>query len=303
MQFGIHQISRRGPRPENQDRVAYAYSKKALLAVLADGMGGHLHGEIAARVAVQVMMEPFQRLALPTLRDPARFLRDHIRLAHDGIVRQALQQDLAESPCTTLVAALVQDGVLYCAHAGDSRLYHFRDGRPLFCTEDHSRVQLLFRQGEIGREQMRTHPQRHVIYNCLGGTCLPHVELAPPRRLEAGDVVLLCSDGVWSQLDGDEMAHILRQGPLALSAAALLDLAEARAGAAGDNMSAVAFRWNSSDNGGISTAAMPLNQNAAVHGRAGEAARVSSPSAEERSLDAIEYTIAEIQLALRKSGK
>lgn len=303
MQFSIHQISRCGPRPYNQDRVAHAYSKQALLAVLADGMGGHLHGEVAAQVAVQVMIESFRRLAMPTLRDPAKFLRDHIRQAHDTILRQAAQEDLAEPPCTTIVVALVQGGMLYCAHAGDSRLYHFRDGRLLFRTEDHSRVQLLYRQGEISRAQMRTHPQRNVIYNCIGGTCLPQVELASPRELQPGDLVLLCSDGLWSQFDEVEMARILQQAPLALSATALLDLAEARVDAAGDNMSAVVFQWGSHGKDGISTAAMPLDQTAAVHEHGDQATRRAATCAEERSLDDLEYTLAEIQLALQKSGK
>jgi serine/threonine protein phosphatase PrpC len=302
MRFSIYQISRQGPRQYNQDRVAYAYSKDALLAVLADGMGGHLHGEIAAEFAVKVMVESFQRLALPTLRDPTMFLQEHIRQVHDSIGRHAQQTGMAESPCTTMVAALVQRDMLYCAHAGDSRLYHFRDGQLLFRTEDHSKVQLLFRQGLISREQMLTHPQRNVIYNCVGGDCLPQVEQAPRRQLLPGDVVMLCSDGLWSLLGEAEMGKILRQGPVTDSVPALFDLAETRADINGDNMSAIAFQWGKVDIGAcVSTASMPLNENTAVYEHTSLAGARSVN--EDKNLDAIEYAIAEIQLALQKNGK
>lgn len=303
MQFSIYQLSRQGPRQYNQDRVAYAYSKEALLAVLADGMGGHLHGEVAAQLAVKVLTESFQRMALPALRDPCKFLLEHIRQVHDSIDRHALQKELAESPCTTIVAAVVQRDMLYCAHAGDSRLYHFRQGELLFCTEDHSKVRELYRQGLISKEQTLTHPERNLIYNCVGGECVPHIELAPKRQMRPGDVVLLCSDGLWSLLQEDEMAKVLQQGAVTDCVPALFDLAEARADINGDNMSAVAFQWGAPGRGRayVSTGSMPLDGNTAVYEHASLSGAASA--ADDSSLDAIEYAIAEIQLALQKNGK
>ena len=149
MKFTIFQNSLQGPRPYNQDRLAYSYSKDALLLVVADGMGGHKHGEIAAQLAVTTMTEAFQRLAVPMLSSPAKFLIEHIQQVHDMIDQLTQEREMLESPRTTIVAAVVQRGVLYCAHVGDSRLYHFRDGHLLYRTEDHSIVQSLYNKGMI----------------------------------------------------------------------------------------------------------------------------------------------------------
>jgi len=302
MQFSIYQTSRQGPREYNQDRVAYAYSKDALLAVLADGMGGHLHGEVAADHAIKVLTEAFLRMALPTLGDPARFLRQHIRQAHDSILHHALETGMPESPCTTLVAALVQRDTLYCAHAGDSRLYHFRRGELLFRTDDHSKVQMLFEQGLIRREEMLTHPQRNLVYNCVGGDAPPHPALAPAHPVVDGDVILLCSDGLWSLVSDEEMAPLLCSGAVKDSVPALFALAESRADLSGDNMSAIAIQWGAGAGTAhtISTASMSLDSNAVVHNLGAPSPRASV--SDEASLDAIEYAIAEIQMALKKSG-
>ena len=85
MKFTIFQNSRQGPRPYNQDRLAYSYSKDAMLLVIADGMGGHRHGEVAAQLAVTTMTDAFQRLAVPSLASPAKFLIEHIQQVHDMI--------------------------------------------------------------------------------------------------------------------------------------------------------------------------------------------------------------------------
>ena len=114
MKFTIYQHSRQGPRPYNQDRLAYSYSKDSLLLVVADGMGGHKHGEVAAQIAVTTITEAFQKLATPTLTSPAKFLTDYIQQAHDTIISYAADRDMIEAPHTTIVAAVVQRGVLYC---------------------------------------------------------------------------------------------------------------------------------------------------------------------------------------------
>jgi len=143
MKFTIFQNSRQGPRQYNQDRLAYSYSKDALLLVVADGMGGYKNGDLAAELAVKTITKAFQRLAVPTLSSPAKFLIDHIQQIHDMIDQFAQEREMLESPRTTIVVAVVQRGMLYCAHVGDSRLYHFRDGHLLYRTEDHSIVQSM----------------------------------------------------------------------------------------------------------------------------------------------------------------
>ena len=178
MKFSIYQNSRQGPRHYNQDRLAYSYSKDALLLVLADGMGGHRNGEVAAQLAVKTLTDAFQRLAVPFLSSPAKFLIDHIQQVHDMIDNVTQREELIEAPRTTIVVAIIQRGFLYCAHVGDSRLYHFREGHLLFRTEDHSVVQSLYKKGMITKEEMATHPYKNKVYNCLGGETPPQIDLS-----------------------------------------------------------------------------------------------------------------------------
>src|SRR5574340_321005 len=166
MKFSIYQSSRQGGRKYNQGRVAYSYSKESLLMVVADGMGGHFHGEIAAQMTVQLVAEMFQKQAHPTLRDPLFFLDHAMHAVHDAISDYSAENELLESPRTTCVAAVIQRDMAYWAHVGDSRLYFFRQGRLVTRTQDHSRVQQMFDQGRITGAQMTTHPERNKIYNC-----------------------------------------------------------------------------------------------------------------------------------------
>ena len=152
MRFSIFQESRKGGRQANQDRTSYAYTRDALLMVVADGMGGHLHGEVASQIAVQFLTEAFQREAKPKLADPLGFLQKSITDAHFALGDYAEARGLIESPRTTCVACVVQDSTAFWAHAGDSRLYHIREGRIQAQTRDHSRVQMLVDQGRVREE-------------------------------------------------------------------------------------------------------------------------------------------------------
>lgn len=302
MKFTIYQDSRQGPRPYNQDRVAYSYSKDALLTVLADGMGGHEHGEVAAQLAIEILTTSFQRLAKPLLNNPFKFLDENIRHLHDAIDHHAVVRDMVDHPRTTLVTAIVQQQTLYCAHAGDSRLYHFRDGKLLFRTQDHSKVQMLCNKGMITPEQMLSHPERNKIYNCVGGETQPKIELAAKRDIQEGDIVLLCTDGLWSLLQDQEIAAILQNGPVTDTVPVLFDLAESRADASGDNMSAVAFSWGQHAYGrfSVSTAMMPLDINTTIRDFSSRRSSTLSSEPLPTQDDEIERAIAEIQAALEK---
>jgi serine/threonine protein phosphatase PrpC len=307
MKFTIYQNSLQGPRDNNQDRIAYSYSKDAMLVVVADGMGGHRHGEVAAQFCVKMLTEAFQRLALPILADPFKFLTDHIRQVHDAIESHAMAKDMLDTPRTTLVAAIVQHDELYCAHVGDSRLYHIRDGRVIFRTEDHSMVQKLYRNGLIKKEELLTHPERNKIYNCVGGDVLPQVDLATKRALRDGDIIMLCTDGLWSLMETGEIAAILNEGAVSDTVPVLLGVAESRADENGDNMSVIAFNW-----GGlpgmqqVSTATMPMDLTTTIMGpftsgnSEGSAKLGDVP---DLSDEEIEGAIAEIQAAIKKIPK
>lgn len=243
MKFTIYQESRPGKRPNNEDRLAHCYSRDALLVVVADGMGGHYYGEIAAQIAVQSLMESFQHEASPKIKDPFFFLNRSMINAHSAILDFTEAHRLKDSPRTTCVACLVQDNIAHWAHAGDSRLYLFRNGKVLTHTRDHSRIQLLIDQGMINQAQAATHPDRNKVYSCLGGPHDPEIELSRKTPLETGDVLALCSDGVWGVVPDDLLALALKNDNLMKAVPALLDQVEARGGPNADNLSIVAVRW------------------------------------------------------------
>ena len=300
MKFSIYQESRIGGRRSNQDRVAYCYSRDALAMIVADGMGGHLHGEVAAQIAVQFIAEAFQREATPRLADPVRFLLDAITNAHHAILDYAEARGLLETPRTTCVACIVQDGVAYWAHVGDSRLYHLRDGRVEAQTKDHSRVQMLLDLGRIREDAVSRHPERNKIFNCLGQMTPPKVELARKALLEHGDVLLLCSDGLWGPLGGRTISDTLKHGDIMHTVPGLLDLAEKRAGDDSDNLSVIAMTWSEDlDDVGewISTLEMQVDEHTTKLSQWGSA---SAQTHSQLSDEEIERAIDEIRTAIRK---
>lgn len=299
MKFTIFQNSLQGPRQYNQDRLAYSYSKDALLLVVADGMGGHRHGEMAAQLAVTTMTEAFQRLAVPTLSSPAKFLIDHIQQIHDMIDQLTQEREMLESPRTTIVAAIVQRGMLYCAHVGDSRLYHFRNNHLLYRTEDHSIVQSLYNKGIINKNEMTTHPYRHKVYSCLGGDTPPKIDLADRQELAEGDTILLCTDGVWGALTDDEIKVMLHGPSITDNVSALLNKAELVSQEQGDNMSAIGLQWGDklSDPFAVSTITMAMGATTTIMN---PVKRNALSGDDTFSDDDIENTINEIQRALQK---
>jgi serine/threonine protein phosphatase PrpC len=283
--------------------LAYSYSKDALLLVLADGMGGHRNGEIAAQLAVKTLTDAFQRLAVPSLSSPAKFLIEHVQQVHDMIENVTQAEDLIESPRTTIVVAIIQRGYLYCAHVGDSRLYHFRGGHLLFRTEDHSVVQSLYKKGMITKEEMATHPYKNKIYNCLGGETPPQIDLSDRHELYEGDTVLLCTDGVWGVISDQQIKEIIQRNANVTEATIdLMDSAEFASDEKGDNMSAIGLQWGERLTGqvAVSTQLMPLGETTTIMNPVTHQ-NLEGADPTELSDDDIENTINAIQNALNKT--
>lgn len=306
MKFTIFQESRPGKRPTNEDRIAYCYSRDALLMVVADGMGGHLHGEVAAQIAVQYITERFQREAHPKLPDPFLFLSGALANSHHAILDYAADRFLPEAPRTTCVACIVQDSIAYWAHAGDSRLYALRAGRIIGETRDHSRVQRMVDDGLLAAEEAARHPARNRIFSCLGGAHAPQIDYSKKTPLMTGDVVLLCTDGVWGPLTRDLIGRTLASGNVIQAVPALMNQAEARGGAEADNLSAIAIRWeeNYAEDtlGGVSTKTMPIDS-FTTQMEAFATARKGAQPLPNLSDEDIERAIQEINAAIRKYSK
>ena len=241
MKFALAVDSRIGGRGNNEDRLAVTCSSECVLLVVADGMGGHIDGEVAARIATEVLVQQFRCQATPRLLQPGDFLRWALGEAHQAIIDHAIAHHLREIPSTTVVVAIVQDDTVYCAYAGDSRLYLLEQGAVRFRSRDHSNVRRLIDSSQLTEAEAAVHPARNRIYNCLGAMGEPEVSVLHPLPLQAGCSVLLCSDGLWSVVPDPELARVFngRVAPAVLPA--LMTVAEKRGGERGDNLSAVAF--------------------------------------------------------------
>ena len=243
MRFTIYQESRQGGRANNEDRTTYCYSRDALMMAVADGMGGYAGGELAAQAAIDHLAGAFRADARPRLADPEAFLQREIYAAHMTIVRKGIQAGLGEAPRTTLVACIVQSGYAYWSFIGDSRLYLIREGRIAARTRDHSVIQQLVDAGRIREEAIAAHPERNKLLRCLGGQTLPRPEAAASARLAKGDLLLLCSDGLWGPLTPRRLLTSVIGKEPARALPEVMTLAEAYGGADCDNVSAVAMQW------------------------------------------------------------
>jgi len=210
---------------------------------VADGMGGHVGGEIAAQIAVRLFIERFQQEAKPTLKNPLKFLQDSMLRAHQALGSYANQFSMLETPRTTCVACVIQSNYAYWAHVGDSRLYLFRQGGLIGQTKDHSKVQYLVDQGIIGANEVVDHPDRNKIFSCLGGLVDPVIDLSRRTPLRNGDLIVLCTDGLWSVYPQEEIARALTGTPILKSSPTMMREAELRGGPEGDNLSMIVVRW------------------------------------------------------------
>jgi serine/threonine protein phosphatase PrpC len=254
MQFSVYQESQIGGRKVNQDRMGYSFTRDALLLVLADGMGGHLRGEAAATIMMQTMSALFQKHATPYVKKPERFLEEAFLEAHHEIHRYRAEHNLPETPRTTVVACLIQHNTAIWAHCGDSRLYWLRRGQILGRTRDHSHIEHLIAQGQAEPSERATHPDRNKLYNCIGASMLPKVEVGRQASLQAGDVVLLCSDGLWAVLPEEEITHRLSTRTIVRAVPELIAMATTIAGATSDNTTALAIMWQGASEADLASA-------------------------------------------------
>lgn len=243
MNIEIAQVSRLGNRSENQDRARFATSGKHTLLIVADGMGGHVGGDLAAETAVETVMQAFQET--DAIFEPTEFLRSSIVDAHRAVVALGAKLDPDLRPRTTITVCLITAGMVRWAHVGDSRVYFIRDRRVLARTRDHSAVEILAQQGLLEDTDLSMHPLRNFVDQCLGGDAeLPTIDISDPHPLLAGDVVVLCTDGFWAAFTDVQLARALgEQLELQASLEALAMEAELRTTPASDNITAAALRW------------------------------------------------------------
>ncbi|MDE1953452.1 MAG: serine/threonine-protein phosphatase [Betaproteobacteria bacterium] len=306
MKFSVYQVSRRGARMANEDRMGYCYTHDSVLLGLADGMGGHPRGDMAAQLALQTIAAMFQREAKPALDDVRAFLRRAILAAHEQIQRYAKAHSLSDYPRTTVVLCVLQAGVAQWAHVGDSRLYFLRNGALLTRTRDHShaeqRMLRAVRESKVLDATVEGAPiNRNVLYTCLGSPQLPFVEIGVPQTLRSGDMVMLCSDGLWSQLPEATIVRLLSDRVLSDAVPEMVELALRQNAAESDNVTALAMEWEAE-------AERETTQGVSTEGiRPGVFASTFQSGLPDMHIDelddaAIERSIAEINEAIRRAA-
>lgn len=207
MEIEYAKVSALGDRNDNQDRAAIVVAEDAALMMVFDGMGGHSDGALAAETGLEVVQELFVNSRKPVF-DPQGFLYMALARAHDEVVKVGADTNVEYRPRATCAVCLVQERGSFWAHIGDSRIYQMRGGRVLSRSRDHSHVEVLIQEGAITEAEAVDHPMRNFVECCIGGDHpVPGMTLTARRPLKAGDVLLACSDGLWTGATDDELAR------------------------------------------------------------------------------------------------
>jgi serine/threonine protein phosphatase PrpC len=231
---GLH----RGDRAYQQDQVEVLVHPKhsgTVLAIVADGMGGKSGGRKAADQVILTGRQVFERFS-PVTDDAGDVLRQLVTESHLMIKLTAITAE--EEPHSTIAAFLVNPGLdAHVAHAGDSRVYHFRGAEMMRRTIDHSYVQRLVDEGKLTEEAANTHPQSNLLTGCLGTAADPPIALWHIDKLEFGDTLIACSDGLWHYFTPKEIGAIVHALPPREASEMLISKARQRARGGGDNLS------------------------------------------------------------------
>ncbi len=245
MQIETADVNLIGYREENQDRVAIVVDERSVLMAVVDGMGGHAEGARAAETALAALVGAFWQTPHPVF-DPLGFLHLSLGRAHEEVVKLGLHLSVESRPRATCALCLVQDSAAYWAHVGDSRIYQLRQQQVLERTRDHSHVELLLREGLINEADVSGHPLRNYVECCLGGdAALPEMSITSRRLLKAGDLLVLCTDGLWGNLADQDFVRLAQatDAPLQEKLFELATHAVQIGAPHSDNTTAAALRW------------------------------------------------------------
>ena len=235
------------------DDKAGTLASKGHLYVLADGMGGHQKGEVASAVTIETVNSEYYTTVTPLeSSDPVEAIIEALTTAIEKANNQVM--NATEGGGTTIVAAVLHDDSLVTMNVGDSRAYLLRNSELRLLSKDHSLVRRLVEVGKITAEEALTHPRRNVLYQALGQGSDVDIHISS-EKLQVGDIVILCSDGLWGEVTEPEIKDVLQDAPSPLAAAKqLIDIANASGGP--DNITAIIIQVS---NEGPSRASVDLD--------------------------------------------
>lgn len=191
-----------GKRANNEDAYNVLQDNSSLIAIVADGLGGHANGEVASKIAADYI--PLNTMDREFDEDELGY---SILSAHKEIT------ETGSSACTTVAALWISGSMAIAAHVGDSRIYQFREGKIIYQSEDHSMVQVSISLGQLPSDTCRHHKDRNKVYNVLGDESeRPKIDTREMNILP-GDRFLLCSDGFWEPVTEEEMLACLLDSP------------------------------------------------------------------------------------------
>jgi serine/threonine protein phosphatase PrpC len=222
-------------RDDNQDSYCYAepegdeeFKTKGRLVMVADGMGGYEGGKVASGIAVDVVRSTYMSSAT---EDPELALTEALTTAHQAIRSFAREHPECSSMGTTCTAAVLRNGDLYYGHVGDSRLYLLRDSEISQLTRDQTVVERMVEEGLLKAEDVRTHPDRHVLTAAMGVSESLAAELpVAPIPLLPDDILLLCTDGLYDLVEDAELLAMAGQGEPGTACKKLIETAKSRGG-------------------------------------------------------------------------
>ena len=210
--------------PEDEEQ----FARKGRLAIVADGMGGYEGGQEASRLAVEAVISSYRDFGG---EDPQQALIEALHSAHRRIRHQAATHAEFAGMGTTCTAIALVGKSLYFAHVGDTRLYLVRDGQITQLTRDHSYVGRLVESGVLSREEAEHHPQRNILTAAMGtGIDLVLDSPGRPEPLQSGDLLALCTDGLWGQVRDPEILRIVENKDPEQAVGELIGLARERGG-------------------------------------------------------------------------
>ncbi len=231
-------------RDKNQDAYYISKENELELYIVADGMGGHRCGELASSMALEIIKENFINSGkeLDNKDDILRLIKGSIEKANINIYLKSLEMKECKGMGTTLTLAYIFKDNILIGHVGDSRAYIIENGNIIQITEDHSYINELLKNGSITLEEAKSHPKKNVITRAVGSSSTIQIDIIEVKY-KIGDILLLCSDGLFNMLDEEEINEVFnRENEIQMACEILTTMANKKGGL--DNITVVAIKFD-----------------------------------------------------------